>query len=125
MALSRTQRQRASRASTTRSVTFSPRIDAFGTVKILDVADYKARVVEYAPGRLAIFRDVAPTVPTLIELTSDINIKGRIMRTSTLDADNGEIEIVFQKAGCGCETPQSLRGGRNALIKAAGIGEAE
>ena len=122
MALTRTQRQRAARTSAVRPVTYSPKVDAFGTVHAGSASEYKARVLEYAPGHIAIFRDVAPTNPVLIETVSPISIKGRIMRTTFL-IDDEELELVFQKAGCGCETPQSLRGGRNKLVREAGIEE--
>jgi hypothetical protein len=51
-----------------------------------------------------------------------MHIKGRIL---TATAENGA-ELKFQKAGCGCETPHELRGGRNKLLRDAGLeGEAE
>lgn len=99
----------------------APRIDAYGTVRIPE-AEYKARVIEYAPGQIAIFRELAPTMPVLLSIApeSDIQIRGSLMKT-TFIVDNEEVELLFQKAGCGCETPRNLRGGRNALITGAGL----
>lgn len=110
-------------ASTNRTQTtgHSPRIDAFGTVRLPDT-DFKTRVIEFAADRLALFQDADPANPVVLDLTSPIQIKGRMMKTTFTSAETGEeVELLFQKAGCGCETPRSLKGGRNALIRGAGL----
>jgi hypothetical protein len=65
----------------------------------------------------------APTAPIDLQLASEPALKGRLMRATFLAEGEEEVELVFQKAGCGCETPKTLRGGRNALIEAAGLTE--
>lgn len=115
MPRTRTRRQRSS----TSTSAFSPKVDAFGTVRVLG-NEYKVRAIEYAPDRLALFRESDPTNPVTLELSTPIEIRGRNMRT-TFIAEGAEAELVFQKAGCGCETPRSLRGGRNMLLEGAGL----
>lgn len=118
---SRTRRQRAAREVVSRSAGHKPKVDAYGTVRVLD-NEYKARVMEFAPRRLAIFRDISPQTPVVLELTTDPVLKGRLMRTTfTAPETSDELELVFQKAGCGCETPRNLRIGRNSLMSAAGL----
>jgi hypothetical protein len=118
---SRTRRARSALRTTANTEgPYRPKVDAFGTVSLADNS-YKARVINYADGKLAVFQEGAPTSPVLFDLTSDLNIKGRIMTSSIRTPDEEEIEFRFQKAGCGCETPRALRGGRNRLLEAAGV----
>lgn len=116
----RTRRERATRTRQRVSSGHSPKVDAYGTVRVLD-NEYKARIIDFQAGRLALFRVEAPTAPITLELTSPIQVKGRLMKTTFLAEGEEEVELVFQKAGCGCETPRTLRGGRNALIEGAGL----
>lgn len=103
-----------------RQTTSKPsKVDAFGTVRLLG-AEYRARVIDLGDSRLAILRasDDGGIQGTTLQTTSDIELRGRIMRT-TIEAEGGETELQFQRAGCGCETPRQLRGNRARLIEAA------
>lgn len=115
MPRTRTRRQRSS----TSTSAFSPKVDAFGTVRT-EGDEYKARAIEYAPDRLALFRESDPTDPVILELSTPIEIRGRVLR-ATYTEDGEDRELLFQKAGCGCETPRNLRGGRNMLLEGAGL----
>ena len=116
MPLGRERRQQRQRAGKTRPR--QPAVDTFGTLRAPDGAEARVRLIEYAENRLAAFSEADPEHPLLFEV-EDMHIKGRIL---TATAENGA-ELRFQKAGCGCETPYALRGGRNKLLREAGLEE--
>ena len=94
-----------------------PSVDTFGTLKIPGEGDVRGRLIEYAENQYAFFTEENLTHPLTFAAES-ANIKGRVFTAQT---EAGEMK--FQKAGCGCETPYSLRGGRNKLIREAGLEE--
>jgi hypothetical protein len=108
------QRVRASRNAAARPRT--PAIDTFGTLKFPGEGDARGRLIEYEVDKYAFFTEGSPTTPLTFEVTN-ANIRGRVFTASLSE----EQEVKFQKAGCGCETPYSLRGGRNKLLRDAGL----
>ena len=90
-------------------------MDTFGTIKLPSGGEARVRLIEYAENKFAAFSVDAITDPAVFEVT-DMNIKGRLLTAQT---EAGEVK--FQKAGCGCETPHELRGGRNKLLRDAGL----
>ena len=94
---------------------WTPRIDVFGTLRLPDNTEIRARLIEYAPLHFAAFTKDAVETPLLFTTQGDFNIKGRIMTAAVEDSGT---EVKFQKAGCGCETPHELRAGRSVLLRA-------
>lgn len=92
-----------------------PAVDTFGTIKLPGGGEARVRLIEYAVNRLAAFTVDTITSPATFEVEG-MNIKGRVLTAQT---ETGELK--FQKAGCGCETPYELRGGRNKLLRDAGL----
>ena len=80
-------------------------IDAFGDLKI-DGERSKARLIQITPITYAAFPSDDPKTPTLITATGPAAVKGR---TVTLELIGGGL-LEFRRAGCGCQTPSSLRG---------------
>lgn len=107
--VARQQRQRVARPSATR---FNG-IDAFGTLHVPGLEDVRVRLIEYEANRFAAFASGARDEPRLIEVES-YTVSGRTLSGTT---ETG-LEFKFRKAGCGCETPQDLRGSRAALLAA-------
>lgn len=95
-------------------------MDTFGTLKFPGEGEARGRLIEYAENRYAFFTEGNISEPVTFDVTS-ASIRGRIF-TAQLE---GEAEVKFQKAGCGCETPYSLRGGRNKLLREAGLDQPE
>lgn len=94
-----------------------PSVDTFGTIKFPGESDTRGRLIEYADNLYAFFTEGNLTQPTTFT-AFEARIKGRVF---TAQIEQGEVK--FQKAGCGCETPQNLRGGRNKLLRDAGLEE--
>jgi hypothetical protein len=89
---------------------YTPRIDVYGTLRLLD-GEFLCRLIEYAPSQFAAFTlDIEHPVTFITD--GDFAIKGRIM---TAQVQGGEVK--FKKAGCGCETPHQLRGSRGKLLE--------
>ena len=111
----RRQQMRGRSRAATKQRPRQPSVDTFGTLKIPGEGDVRGRLIEYAENQYAFFTEENLTHPLTFAAES-ANIKGRVFTAQT---EAGEMK--FQKAGCGCETPYSLRGGRNKLIREAGL----
>ena len=122
MPLGRNARQRQQRPARKTGAAWTPRIDVFGTLRMPDGSESRARLIEYAPLHFAAFTKDAVQTPLLFATQGDFSIKGRIMTAAVEDSG---AEVKFQKAGCGCETPHELRAGRSVLLRAVPIAEAE
>lgn len=107
---SRTNAQRAQRQKPRQ-----PSVDTFGTLRFPGEGEARGRLIEYAENQYAFFTEDNLTHPLTFEAVG-ANIKGRVFSAQIAPG-----EVKFQKAGCGCETPYSLRGGRNKLIRDAGL----
>lgn len=92
-----------------------PAVDTYGTLRFPSEGEARGRLIEYAVDQYAFFTESDLTHPMTFDVT-DAHVKGRVL-TATTPAG----EVKFQKAGCGCETPYSLRGGRNKLLRDAGL----
>lgn len=92
-----------------------PSVDTFGTLRFPGEGEARGRLIEYADNQYAFFTEDNLRHP-LTFTAEDAHIKGRVF---SAQIEPGEIK--FQKAGCGCETPYTLRGGRNKLIHDAGL----
>lgn len=80
-------------------------IDAFGDLKI-DGQRSRARVIQITPITYAAFSSDDPKTPTLLTATGPAKINGKNLTVELLGG--GLLE--FRRAGCGCQTPNSLRG---------------
>lgn len=82
-------------------------IDAFGQLRVNGGPTIRARIIQVTPITLAVFPEASPESPFQVTLSEPPRIRGRVM-TAALADDGGTLE--FQRAGCGCQTPSSLRG---------------
>lgn len=82
-------------------------IDAFGQLRLNGAATVRARIIQVTPIALVVFPEADPDGPFQVTLSEPARLRGRVM-TATLADDGGTLE--FQRAGCGCQTPSSLRG---------------
>jgi hypothetical protein len=80
-------------------------IDSFGDLKI-DGQRSRARLIQITPITYAAFTQDDPKTPTLITATGPPKVQGRNV---TIELLGGGL-LEFRRAGCGCQTPSSLRG---------------
>lgn len=80
-------------------------IDAFGDLRI-DGNRIRARLIQISALVYAAFSSDAPQTPILITAATPPTVQGRTVSIALLDG--GSLE--FRRAGCGCQTPSSLRG---------------
>jgi hypothetical protein len=113
MPLGRNARQQRGRSARRDPDAWTPRIDVFGTLRLPGEADARCRLIEYAPASFAAFSAADPERPATFRVEGEFAISGRNLRA---ELEGGAGEVRFQKAGCGCETPQSLRGARAPLL---------
>lgn len=80
-------------------------IDAFGDLRI-DGNRIKARLIQISALMYAAFSSDNPQTPLLITAVSPPTVQGRNVTVELIGG--GQLE--FRRAGCGCQTPSSLRG---------------
>lgn len=80
-------------------------IDAFGDMKI-DGQRSKARLIQVTPITYAAFSQDDPKTPTLLTATGPPRVNGKNV---TVELIGGGL-LEFKRAGCGCQTPSTLRG---------------
>lgn len=80
-------------------------IDAFGRIRVDGGEASRARLIQVTPFVLGAFPE-GDAEPYTLTLAEPYRVKGRML-TATLTS--GEL-LEFQRASCGCQTPQNLRG---------------
>lgn len=80
------------------------RVDAFGNSQIGPSGAFRARLIQTGATSFAIFPEQGD--PGQLEFKDTPVIKGRTL-TATLVDDQA---FVFQRASCGCSTPEHLKG---------------
>jgi hypothetical protein len=88
----------------------TPRIDAFGKVSIDSHSIGSYRIIETGPQTLTLFHETEP--PRALELSGPYQSKARKLTATLTDGST----VLFERAGCGCQTPQALRGPRSRFL---------
>lgn len=80
------------------------RVDSFGNAQIGGTGAFRGRLIQMDGTQFAIFPESGD--PGTLNFQETPVIRGRNL-TATLVDDQ---EFIFQRASCGCSTPQHLRG---------------
>lgn len=80
-------------------------IDAFGDLRV-DGQRSRARLIQITPITYAAFSQDDPKTPLLLTATGPATVKGRVVTIELIGGGLAE----FRRAGCGCQTPNNLRG---------------
>lgn len=88
-------------------------IDVFGQLRVDGQSRGRARLIEVDPTTFAAFSEHDPGgAPTMFTATARPRVRGRILTAELIGG--GLLE--FQRASCGCQTPNSLRGPRGQFV---------
>jgi len=87
------------------------RVDTFGNTRIGDTSPFRARVIQTGATTFGIFPESGD--PGLLTFEETPILKGRTIMATLIDGQ----EFVFQRASCGCQTPNSLRGSARAFLE--------
>lgn len=93
------------------------RVDAFGNIQIGKGPAFRARLIQTSSTEFAVFPDAGTSdvLPTTVTFAEPPKIRGRNL-TGTLLAE-GPTDFLFQRASCGCQTPNQLRGPARRLLE--------
>lgn len=89
---------------------YTPKIDVFGSVKIDGHSEGNFRIIEISPNEIGMFAD--GQTPWVAQLDGPYVTRAR--RLSATLTDGRTLE--FQRAGCACQTPASLKGPRSKFV---------
>lgn len=80
------------------------RVDSFGNAQIGGSGAFRGRLIQMDGTKFAIFPESGD--PGVLEFQATPTIKGRVLSATLVD----DQAFVFQRASCGCQTPNDLRG---------------
>lgn len=80
------------------------RVDSFGNAQIGGTSAFRARLIQTGATSFAIFPEHGDSGQ--LEFKETPGIRGRVLSATLVD----DQEFVFQRASCGCQTPDHLRG---------------
>ena len=87
-------------------------VDAFGQMRIDSGDPVRARLIEVHRQLIAAFPESDPDTPTHLQGTAPYMLKGRKL---SMELVGGGL-LEFQRASCGCQTPNSLRAPRSRML---------
>ena len=91
-------------------MSYTPKIDAFGKVSIDSKPHGDFRLIETGEHEMTLFKEDGGI--EVLQLEGKYQTKARKLNATLTDGRT----LLFVRAGCGCQTPSSLRGPRSRFL---------